>query len=95
LRYYRKMSPTAATLDCPEQYEPYLTSWATWHFLINKADASERANAFLQFAKEGLVQMLKENLNQPDADLMFLPGHYSFNLPLGPNSVRQYLQDEW
>lgn len=95
IRYFRKMSPTSATADIPEQYEPYLVGYAKWHFLTDKADASDRAGQWLNFAMEGLKQMLKENVNNPDEDLMFLPGHYSFNLPLGPNSVRQYLQDEW
>jgi hypothetical protein len=95
LRYYRKMDPTSATADIPEQYEPYLMAYAKWHFLLDKADAYERANQWLTFAMEGLKQMFKENTRKPDEDLMMYPGHYSFNLPLGPNSVRQYLADEW
>jgi hypothetical protein len=94
LRYYRRMMSTASPLDIPAQYEPYLIAFAKWHFLNDKGDMMERSNNWLSFATDGLKQMLKESTRQPDEDLMFLPGHYSMNVALGPNSVRPYL-DEW
>lgn len=94
IRYYRRLSATTTPCDIPAQYEAYLIAFAKWHFLVDKADMQERANQWLQFSNNGLQQMLKEAVRQPDEDLMFLPGHYSMNVALGPNSVRPYL-DEW
>ena len=94
LRYYRRMDPTVDPLDIPAQYDPYLIAWAKWHLLTDKGERTERANEWKQFANEGMLQMLKESTRQPDEDLTFLPGHYSMNVTLGPQSVRPYL-DEW
>ena len=94
IRYYRRMDPASATADVPAAYEPYLVGWAKWHFLTDKAESENRANTWLTFARDGMGQMLKESTRQPDEDLMFLPGHYSMNVALGPNSVRPFL-DEW
>lgn len=94
LRYYRRLSPDTTPCDIPAQYEAYLIAFAKWHFLTDKADMRERGSDWLQFATNGLQQMLKESTRQPDEDLMFLPGHYSMNVALGPNSTRQYL-DDW
>jgi hypothetical protein len=94
IRYYRRLVSSTTPCDIPAQYEAYLIAFAKWHFLLDKADMKERGDEWKQFSMEGLQQMLKETTRQPDEDLMFLPGHYSMNVALGPNSVRPYL-DEW
>lgn len=94
IRYHRRMQASASPLDIPAQYEGYLLAFAKWHFLTDKAEMQDRANTWLSYARDGLAQMLKESWNTPDLDMLFLPGHYSMNVALGPNSVRPYL-DEW
>lgn len=94
LRYYRRLIASADPCDIPAQYEGYMIAFAKWHFLTDKADSQERANQWMQFAQNGLQQMLKETERQPDEDLSFQPGFYGYNVALGPNSVRPYI-DEW
>lgn len=94
IRYYRKLNATSANADIPEQYEPYLTSYGKYLFLLDKADSMERANAWKAFAMEGLQVMLKENINNPDADITMQPGAYAYDLNNSPNSTRQIRWDE-
>ncbi len=93
LRYYRHLQATADPLDIPANFEPYFIAFAKWHFLVDKADASERATTWFNFARDGMMQMLKNSVTTPDDDLMMLPGAYSWNMNLGPNSVREYIND--
>jgi hypothetical protein len=94
IKYYRRMQATSATCDIPADYDQYLIAFAKWHLLSDKADASDRATTWFNFANGGLKQMVMQEVKQPDEDLLMIPGHYSMNVSLGPNSVRPYL-DEW
>jgi hypothetical protein len=93
MRYYRRMIYTSDPLDIPEPYEPYLIAWAKWHMLMDKSDGMERGNGWLQFANTGLAQMLKDNIGTPDDNLGFFPGHYGYQLGLGPNQVIPYIDN--
>jgi len=42
---------------------------------------------------DGLKRMIADMTRKPDEDLGFVPGHYSYNVALGPNSVRN--DDGW
>lgn len=94
MRYYRRMEASASPLDIPANYEPYLIAYAKWFLLMDKADGLERANGWLNFAREGMAQMLKESTNNPDDNLGFIAGHYTYNPNLGVNSV-QGVHWEW
>lgn len=75
IRYYRRLSEAADPIDVHVDWEPYFIAWAKWHFLTDKKDGSERAREWIQFAQQGVAQMLKGNTNIPDEELAFLPSH--------------------
>jgi len=93
IRYYRRMQSSSATCDIPSDYDMYLIAWAKWHILTDKAESQDRANAWLSLAMDGLKRMIADMTRKPDEDLGFVPGHYSYNVSLGPNSVRN--DDGW
>jgi hypothetical protein len=92
IRYHRNMATaastaTATTLDIPDNYEPYLMSWAKWHFLTDKGeDRKAQATTWLALAENGLTTMLKDQTNIPDEDLGFTPGHMQAGR-IGENST--------
>ncbi len=89
-RYYRRMTvstATAATLDIPQDYEPYLIAWAKWHFLVDKSEGrGDQANIWLSLANEGIKTMIADQTRIPDEDLVMVPGHYSYTFER-PNST--------
>lgn len=92
-RYYRAMATATAsasttTLDIPSDYDPYLISWGKWHFLTDKGDGrAQSATTWLSLAQEGLTTMLADQTDQPDEGIMFVPGHYSYNMSSNDNST--------
>lgn len=101
IKYYRRGTITSATadttaLDIPQDYEPYLIAWAKWHFLSDKGEPrNAQGQTWLAFATDGIRTMLADQTALPDEDLMFTPGHYSYNPAYGPNSVRPYFDEAW
>jgi len=93
LRYYRRMTIPSASgitgaIDIIEDYEPYLMSWAKWHFLVDKGEGrGEQAKTWFALATEGIKTMLADQSNIPDEGLMFLPGA-SQPGQLGDNTTR-------
>lgn len=92
LRYYRRLTVVTASadtsfFDMPQDYEPYAIAWAKWHFLTDKGE-NERATTWISFAEEGIKTMLGDQNRIPDEDLMFRPGHFTFDPAWGPNSTR-------
>ena len=100
-RYFRYMatastSATADLLDIPSQYEGYLIAQAKFFFLTDKSEQrSQQAETWMSFAQEDLKIMLRDNVSQPDEDLMMFPGHYAYSWNLGPNNAQQVLNDPW
>jgi len=100
-RYFRYMatastSATADLLDIPSQYEGYLIAQAKFFFLTDKSEQrSQQAETWMSFAQEGLKIMLRDNVSQPDEDLMMIPGHFAFSLGYGPTNTKAVLDDPW
>lgn len=93
LRYHRRMTiptttATAAAVDIVQDYEPYLIAWAKWHFLTDKSEGrGEQLKTWFALSEQGLVTMMKEQTSQPDQDVMFVPGHFSY-APWGDATTR-------
>lgn len=93
LRYYRRMTiptttATADALDIVQDYEPYLISWAKWHFLVDKGEGrGTQAQTWLAMGEDGLKTMLKDQTRIPDDGLMLTPGHFQFGT-IGDNTTR-------
>jgi len=81
VRYHRNMatasaSASTATLDVPDNYEPYLMAWAKWHFLTDKGEERKaQAMTWLSLAEDGLKTMLRDQTTIPDEQLGFTPDH--------------------
>lgn len=81
IKYYRRFflasaSSMTSALDIHEDYEEYPIAWAKWHFLTDKGEGrKEQAATWFALAQEGLKTMLSEQTNQPDEDLVIVPGH--------------------
>jgi len=74
IRYYRRMSGTATPIDVLDDWEPYLLAWAKWHYLTDKGEGRKpQADMWLQFAQEGIKQMISHKVAAPDEDLAFEP----------------------
>jgi hypothetical protein len=99
VRYYRRMTTITATadtaaLDIPQDYEPYLVAWSKWHFLLDKGEGRmEQGSTWFTFAENGIKAILADQARVPDEDLGLIPGMYSINPSLGPNSVRGALDN--
>jgi hypothetical protein len=93
LRYYRRMTiptttATASVLDIHQDYEPYLMAWGKWHFLTDKSEGrGDQLKTWFALSEQGLTTMLKEQTNQPDQDVGFIPGAYVFGV-WGDNTTR-------
>lgn len=93
MRYYRRMAISTATgqtsvLDIPQDYEPYLISWAKWHFLVDKAEGrGEQLTTWFKLGETGLTMMLKEQTRRPDANIVFIPGQFAYG-NFNTNSTR-------
>lgn len=101
VRYYRRMAiatstASTATLDIPQDYEPYFIAWAKGMFLTDKGEGrSEQGATWLAFANDGMRQMISDQTRIPDEDLMFQPGAFQYDPAWGPNSVRGNLDNYW
>jgi hypothetical protein len=86
MRYYRRMSipattATADVVDIPQDYEPYLMSWAKWHFLTDKGEGrGEQMRTWFALSQEGLATMIKDQTRKPDEDLAFIPGQFAYQV---------------
>lgn len=94
LRYFRRMATAtsvsdSATLDIPQDFEPFLIAWSKFYLITDKAEGrGDQAQTWLTFANEGISRMLSDQARQPDEDLRFIPGAISLTQASGPNSTR-------
>lgn len=93
VRYHREMatasaSASTATLDLPDDYEPYLIAWAKFHFLTDKGEGrKDQATVWHAIGEQGLKTMIRDQVTRPDIAWGFVPGAYEIGA-MNDNTTR-------